>query len=184
MAYQTKLELSADRTITLGGTGENGKPNPTSIEGYYLGSRATPDKGYGPGTLHFFQTAEGNVGVWGKSRLNNLLTADLRGQMVLATFTGMSKAQKGRRPAYTYKVQHDPAETIDVSGIDLNQVQEDVAGDAEPDYGDDVDTNDDTTAVDEVTPPRAQAPARPAQAPDAARQAKVQALLAKGRKTA
>lgn len=185
MAYKTKVELTANTTITLGGVNEaTGKANPTSIEGFYLGSRVTPDKGYGPGLLHFFQTPTGNVGVWGKTRLNNLLTSDVKGQMCLVTFMGMGTKVKGKRPPYTYKLQHDEDNVIDVTGLDLSEVQEEVAGDESDQdaiYDDDrpVDTEPPT---DEVQAPRAIAPPRPAAAPDAARQAKVQALLNKSRK--
>ncbi len=128
MAYKTKFDGSTDTTIKLGGAG-----NPTSIEGYFLGTKEIPDQGYGPGKLHIFQTQEGTVGVWGKTNSNRLLTSDIIGQMVLLSFTGMGEKKKGKNPAYNYSVQHDPENTTDVSGVNLNaQEPESSEDDGEP----------------------------------------------------
>lgn len=115
MAYKEKTSLNAETTAHIGGTNKTtGKPNPTKIEGYFLGTKETVSD-YGPGKLHVFQTASGNVAVWGKSNSNRLLTKDLIGQMVELTFTGMGKPAKGRQPAYEYKVRHDEDNLIDVA---------------------------------------------------------------------
>ena len=185
MGFKTKLELSSDKTITLGGKDVNtNKDNPKKIEGYYLGSRVTPDKGYGPGLLHFFSTLEGNVGVWGKSRMNNLLTSELAGQMVRVTFTGMSEARKGRRASYMYKVEHDSENTIDVSGVNLQsetggqEPEDDDTTSYSADASDDVsDVEDEHEVLDEVAPVRASRPSQVASTPSAERQAKVRAML-------
>ena len=184
MAYQTKASLDTEVTYVLGGTNEKtGKPNPTSVEGYFLGNKTTPDKGYGPGTLHIFQTETGNVGVWGKTSSKNLLTPEHIGQMCLLEFTGMSTpAKKGRQPAYKYKLQFDKGNTIDVSELDVNASNE-----SEPDYGDgyERDVSDDTESyVSEAAAPRATAPKVAARTPSAESQAKVRALLAGKSKTA
>ena len=170
MAYETKADLSTDKTIKLGGVDEKGRPNPTSIEGYFLGTKET-ESDFGPGKLHIFQTADGNVGVWGKSRMNGLLTSNHIGQMCLLTFTGMGKPSKGRKPPYLYKLQFDKDNTIDVSGIDVNAavVEDDV------DYGSY--DNEEETPADEVPPTRAVAPKRAAATPSASSQARTQALL-------
>jgi len=124
MSYKTKFDGRTDKTIKLGGEG-----NPSSIEGYFLGSKDTQSD-YGPGKLHLFQTSEGVVGVWGKTRMNTLLTNDHRGQMVLLSFTGMiAPSKKGRRPSYGYKLQYDPENTIDVSNIDLTVAEAEDDGD-------------------------------------------------------
>ncbi len=175
MAYQTKFDGTTDKTIKLGGEG-----NPTSIEGYFLGSKDTQSD-YGPGKLHIFQTDEGTVGVWGKTRMNGLLTKDLVGQMVLVSFTGMiAPSKKGRKPSYGYKVQHDPSNVTDTTGINLNAAatDEDSADDVEG-YDSEVSTD----SYDEPTAPPARpvAPAKAAPAPNAARTAQVQALLNKNR---
>ncbi len=162
MGYITKFDGNTDSTITLGKEGD-----PKSVEGYFLGSKDTPDQGFGPGKLHIFQTSKGNIGVWGKTRLNSLLTTDLIGQMVLATFTGMiAPSKKGRRPSYGFKVQHDAGNTIDTSGIDLTA--------SAPADEVDEETNDEVENTS-----YASRPATPvhAVAPDPARRDRVAALL-------
>lgn len=172
MAYQTKVELASDTTIKLGGRQENGTPNPTSVEGYFLGTRITPDTGYGPGKLHFFQTEVGVVGVWGKTRLNSLLTPDLAGQMCLVTFKGMGPKQKGKSPAFLYSLQHDPANTIDVTSL---AAAETATTDVDAsDYERDMDLEE---PADEIVPVRPTAPKAKAAVPAAKSQAAVQALL-------
>lgn len=183
MGYETAVSLNADVTITLGGTDEKtGKAFPTSVEGYFLGNRTTPDKGYGPGTLHIFQTQTGNVGVWGKTSSKGLLTDDHVGQMCLLTFTGMSvPSKKGRQPAYQYKLQFDRGNTIDTSSINVNDSDE-----SEPDYGDldetSVDSDGTEAYVSEPTPvARPTALKAPARAPSTDIQAKIRATLAAGK---
>ncbi len=172
MAYITKFNGNTDSTVTLGKEGA-----PTSVEGYFLGTKETPDTGFGPGKLHVFKTSEGDIGVWGKSRLNNMLTPELVGQMVLVEFTGMiPPAKKGRRPSYGFKVQHDPENTIEVSSVALTAPT-------------DADDYEDSDAADDyldaqtasVSPVRPSRPSAPLKTPSAADRAKVNALLS-GRK--
>lgn len=184
MAFKKKVSLEAESTIRLGGRDNNGKPNPTSIEGYYLGSRAV-EGDMGTSYLHVFQTKNGNVGVWGKTKLNSLLTSDLVGMMVQATFTGMGKAKKGRNAPYNYEVQYDEENTIDVSGLAAatnEAVEDDYVAEDDTTYADDdggeADVMDDDSALDEVPPPRTvTAPKKPLATPDASRQARVKQLL-------
>lgn len=164
MAYLTKANANG-KTIRLGGTNRDGTVNETSIEGYYLGSRETPDSGYGPGTLHDFQTAEGTVSVWGRTNINRLLGNSNVGQMCCLTFTGMGKAQKGKSPAYEYKLQYDPSNTIDPGTVEAN---------APVSAFDDEEEED----LDVIVPPRAKAPSKPARV---ASQAEVDALHASRR---
>jgi hypothetical protein len=164
MAYVTKFDGSTDKTVTLGKEGD-----PKSIEGYFLGSKVTPDTGYGEGKLHIFQTEEGSVGIWGKTRLNTLLTSDIVGQMTLVTFTGMIMPKtKGRRPSYGFKVQHDPSNKIDTSNINLS-----ASLPADEDDGEE----DNLNSSEETYASKAPAPRAPANAPDAEKRARVQALL-------
>jgi len=174
MAYKTVVELKSDQTIKLGGKGADGKPNPTSIEGYYLGKRETKSD-YGVGVIHFFQTQDGNIGVWGKTNMNRLLSSERVGQMVLVRFTGMGKPQKGKAAPYNYQVQYDEDNTIDVGGVELGAQDTEVHEDVE---------SFDEEPMDEVPPPRAVAPKHPASTPSASSQAKVQALLNSRRNTA
>lgn len=173
MAYKKKQDLSTDKTIKLGGVDEaSQRPNPTRIEGFFLGTKVTPDTGYGPGQLHFFQTEEGVVGVWGKTNLNRLLSSDLVGQMCLVTFTGMGPKVKGKNRAYQYEVQHDPENTTDASGFNASAaVEESVSKEFE----------ESAEVSEEAVYVAPKAPAKPASTPSAEAQARVQALLNKGR---
>lgn len=173
MAYQTKFSGNTDKTIVLG---KEGAPN--SIEGYFLGSKDTNSE-FGPGKLHVFQTKTGTIGVWGKTRLNLLLTSELVGQMVKATFTGMIQpSKKGRRPSYGFEVQHDPDNTTDTSGINLNATAEAEEDNEVLPESDDSAFEEETQ--DEAPTARPKAPAVAASV-DASRQAKIQALLNKKR---
>ena len=173
MAYKKALDLSADTTIQLGAPG-----NPTSIEGYYLGAKEI-DGDYGVGKLHIFHTAKGNVGVWGKSNSNRILTLDRVGQMCMLSFTGMGKAQKGRKPPYTYELQYDSDNTIDVGGLVAN-ANADAAASS---YDDDASDDSEAAVFDEVEAARPVAPARAAAVSSKTSQKTVQDLLARTRKT-
>jgi len=120
MGFKKKIELRTDQTMQLGGNNsKTGKANPTQVEGYYLGAKDI-ESDFGVGKLHYFQTAEGTVGVWGKTHMNILLTTDHLGQMVRVSFVGMrAPFKKGRRPSYQYELEYDAENTIDVSGIAL-----------------------------------------------------------------
>lgn len=173
MAFKKVVTLSTDKAIQLGG-----KDAPTSVLGYYLGAKNV-ESDFGPGKLHVFQTAEGNIGVWGKSNLNAQLSEGLIGQMCQVQFSGMGKAQKGRKPPYLFTVEHDEDDTIDVSSVTASSASE------EPDYGDNADgeVGEEETYADEVPVKRASPPKTPASAPDAARTARVSALLNGTRRT-
>jgi hypothetical protein len=133
MAFKKKFDGQTDTTIQLG---DKNNPVPVSIEGYFLGTKEIPDGGYGPGKLHIFQTANGATGVWGKTNSNRLLTRDLIGTMVRLTFTGMGPKVKGKNQAYTYELEVDATETMDVTGIDVggtqSQADDEDGGDVEP----------------------------------------------------
>ena len=69
MAFKQIQDLDADVTISMGGFNKKTKKkNPTTAEGYYLGSRkvASPKAKSGFASLHFLQTEDGNLGVWEK----------------------------------------------------------------------------------------------------------------------
>ena len=117
MAYKEVSDLSTDTTISLGGTNrKTGKKNPSSIEGYYIGSREVADakKKSGKSFIHIFQTPEGNVGVWGKTDLDRKITPSLLGTMVKASFEKMVPTPNGEM--YKFKVQFDPENTTEVTG--------------------------------------------------------------------
>jgi len=183
MAFKKCINFSDCPTIRLGGRDEaTDKANPTQIEGYFLGSKDTPAKEYGPGRLHFFKTAEGNVGVWGKTMMNTALTSALIGQMVRVTFTGMGKKTKGRRPPYLYDVEHDEDNRLSFNEVAQLMVSNDQGAEPPQDDAEDSDdvqedTLDDNEVETEQAPPRATPPKTVARGPSAAQQAKVAALL-------
>lgn len=192
MAFKTVQNLDADTSVQLGGKDASGKANPTEIEGYYLGFREI-DGDFGLSKLHVFQTEEGNVGVWGKTRLNSKLSPSLVGTMVKVTFTGMiAPRKKGRKPSFGYEVQFDNENVIDVST--LSQASDSEASDSEAsdeEYGnngedlpEESDPGEAQRAPDEVPPARAAAPRQAAQAASPAAQQKVKDLLAGRRRQA
>ena len=182
MAFKEVVGLDTESTIALGGINKKtGKPNPTTVEGYYVGSRSV-DTDFGPAQLHVLQTADGNVGVWGKTDLDRKIAAVAAGSMIRATHTGQVKIP-GRNPMHKYKVEVDSEDTIDVgSAADtqapvLDQYDED--GYQKEEYTES--STDEDEALDEVTPTRAAPPKQLAKTPDAARQAQAKALLSKGK---
>lgn len=165
MALIKKITGQSDKTIKLGGAG-----NPTSIDGYFLGTKTTADTGYGPGKLHMFSTAEGVVGVWGKTAMNNSLTQELVGQRVVVTFLGMKKSKtKGRSPFYDYSIEHDPENTMDVS--ELANWASGGAESSDESYEDEI--------TDEIAPARTAAPRNIPAAASPTQQARVKEALAK-----
>ncbi len=114
MAYEVVNDLSADTTIAIGGRdSKTDKLNPTQIEGYYLGQRQVQNKDGTNSTVHFFQTPEGNIGVWGKADSNRKLAVVPVGRMTLVKFENKVKTAKGTM-MYKYSVASDPDNTIDV----------------------------------------------------------------------
>lgn len=169
--YTEVASLEADVTIALGGKNrKTGKANPTEIEGYYLGNRKVTDtkKKSGFSYIHFFQTANGNVGVWGKTDLDRKLLTVAPGTMTLATFDRMVATPNG--DMYRYKVSVDKDNTIEVSASNSDSGYS-ADGDDDPgSYG------DDTTASEDAED-AAQEEALAA----AARKAKVTDLLNRGK---
>lgn len=114
MAFKTVVSLDADTVIALGGKDKKtGKPNPKQVEGYYLGKREVSGGKYEKtATIYYFQTPEGNLGVWGKTDLNRKMGSVAQGTMVRATHTGMTPTPNGEM--HTYRVEFDPENTIEV----------------------------------------------------------------------
>jgi hypothetical protein len=176
MAFEKIIDLDCDVTIALGGVDKKtGRPNPTKIEGYYLGSRQVADKKKKSGFsfIYAFQTPKGNVGVWGKTNLDNKMASVAPGTMVRVT-------QSGKRPTpngdmYLFLVEQDRDNTIPVNSTSV------------PTYEAEADSSVDSyeaeapesaeAPADEVpyTPPVA--PKQPARTPSAESQARVQAVL-------
>lgn len=184
MSFKQVLDLDCDVATALGGTDKkSGKKNPTQVEGYLIGSKEIPDKfsKTGTGYLHIFQTQEGRVGVFGKTDLNRKIKNVAPGTMVRATFTGTIPTKFGDMAKYM--VETDEANVIEVAlnNNTANSESSDDSSYTSDPSDEDVDANEDETALDEVVPPRPTKPAKAAATADAARQARVQALLSAGK---
>lgn len=185
MGFKELADLDCSVTTAIGGFNkETKKDNPTQIEGYFIGSRkidsAKAKSGYC--FLHVLQTNKGNVGVWGKTNLDQKLSAVQPGTMIRISFQGMVETRNN--PMYKYKVEVDESNTIEVNLASSEDNGAEANPHAEGKY--DFERDQDEAAVDadepeEQAPPRAVAPREPAKTPNAASQAKVQALLANAR---
>lgn len=178
MAFETIIDLDTDETVALGGVNKKtGKPNPSKIEGYYIGSKtvASPKSKDGTCKLHVFQTATGNVGVWGKTDLDRKMLTVSPGLATRVEFTGMQETKNN--PMYKYKVQVDKFNRIEVPGTGDSSEESSVGSYSGDDGLEDPGLDSEESSYDEPTPPRAQAPRSPARAPDAAAIAKTKALL-------
>lgn len=183
MAYQEVNDLSVDNATALGGVNrKTGKKNPTTIEGYYLGSRKTdsPKAKSGFAYIHVFQTKTGNQGIWGKTDLDRKILAVNPGTMTCVTFTGMLKTPNGEM--YKFKVQFDASNTIEVGGWNDKQDEDQESDDNAPSnsYGggsDDEETGDNDDVQEDTYRPSKVASSSSAED----RRAKVQALIGKGK---
>lgn len=116
MAFKEIASLDAETTIALGGQNKKtGKKNPTSVEGYYLGSKEvdSPKSKNGKAFIHILQTDKGNVGVWGKTDLDRKVRTVEAGTMVRLSFDKMTPTKNG--DMYIYKVEVDSDNTTEVS---------------------------------------------------------------------
>lgn len=173
MGYKTVQSLDAEKVTALGGVDKKtGKRNPTTVEGFYLGTRQVDSKKSktGKADLHFLQTETGNLGVWGKTDLDRKIKQVTPGAMVRVTVLP-EKVSTPNGDMYKFKVEADTDNCIEVG--DLNEAYEAAAqaeadsaeadADAEPAYEEDT----------EVAPLATSKVAADA----AARAAKVQSLL-------
>lgn len=112
MSYKDVSSLDAEVTIALGKKDKQGKPYPKQAEGYYLGSRSVQNK-RGESKLHFLQTQNGNLGIWGTTDLNRKLGQVGAGDKVRITSTGTKPTPNG--DMYTYRVEVDDTDKIQVA---------------------------------------------------------------------
>lgn len=178
MAFVTVSDLSTETAVALGGTNrKTGKPNPTTITGYYIGSREvdSPKSKTGKASLHVFQTEKGNVGVWGKTDLDAKMQAAKIGSLTRVSFTGMQETKNN--PMYKYKVEIDRDNAIEVTADTATAPEYD--GGQNEGYEEAAPYEGIDGEEEEAPLPRASAPRVPARAPSADSQARVQALLAK-----
>ena len=184
MAFKEVQSLDADNAISLGGYNKKTKKeNPTTAQGYYLGTRMVPSKlaPSGEAALHILQTDKGNLGVWGKTDLDRKIKQVTAGAMIRITQTGTRPTNKGN-DAYVYKVEIDEGNSIPVApALDTASQNEDEDGSYAAGEFDGAEELEDDVPMDEPPPARPARPAQAASAPDAARQRKVQELLSKAR---
>lgn len=185
MAFKEILSLDADTTISLGGVDKKtGKPNAKTVEGYFIGTKLIVSKKAKDGfsRLHILQTAKGNLGVWGKTNLDQKMLTVTPGVMIRVTQSGKQNTPNGEM--YLFKVEHDNDNSIEVSlapkhqPVVAEETTEVEAGTADnkDDYYEESDVDlDDSSDEIPYTPPVA--PRKPVAAPDAERAARVQALL-------
>ena len=147
-----------DTWVNLGGINKQGKKNPTTLEGYYLGRTEGPnqfDTTKTKVTFIFMNAAidgkpvPGIVGVNGSSNLvSKMKDAELNfrstegraplGARTLVEYTGERNTGKGN-PMKTYRTQFDADDTKDVAGIGAT-LESDISnddyegGDVEEDY--------------------------------------------------
>lgn len=181
MAFQKLPSLESEQTIALGGVNKKtGKQNPSTITGFYLGSKEVKSdmSSTGKCLVHIFQTEEGNTGVWGKTNLDRALATAPVGTLLQVNFTGLQKNPlKGRSPAYLFEVLADSEQTISVGALATPNRPEPLDEDS---YAEDnFVESDEEDDVDQAPPFRAAAPKQAARTPSAEQQARVQALLSK-----
>lgn len=191
MAFKEVASLDTDKTVALGGIDKRtGKANPTKLEGFYLGTKQvnSPLSKTGLSAVHIFQTAAGNIGVWGKTDLDRKMAVATVGAMTRVTQTGKQQIP-GKNPMYKFKVEIDADNTIEVGNLTESTASGSadnggyVADSEEDGLTSELGLDDEEAALDEVVPAR---PLRAAstQNANAARQARVQELLGnKGSKT-
>jgi hypothetical protein len=176
MAFTEVRTLDAETTTPLGGRNKKtGKPNPTSVEGYYLGTRQVESKKSknGKAAIHFFQTSKGNLGVWGKTDMDRKLSAITPGTMVRVSFAKMVPTPNG--DMYQYKVEVDADNTIDVSDLASGDTSEASGADTEEYSASDDDSAEETYEADSAD--EDEDAAQSAQLAALERKQKVEALL-------
>jgi hypothetical protein len=185
MAFQDVASLETETTVNVGGLNKKtGKPNPKSIEGYFIGTKGgipnkfNPDK---PNCIHVLQTPNGNVGVWGKTNMDQKMKAVTPGQLIRISFTGTKPSNKGN-DMLLFKVEVDKDNTIEVDQEEASSVVSSDDSAYAVDGFEETDVDQDEESYDVVPPTRAVAPKQAAKAPGADRVAAIQARLNAARK--
>lgn len=177
MAFTEITSLNCETTTALGGRDKNGKANPTQVEGYYLGSKDVESRKSktGKAKLHILLTSKGNLGVWGKTDLDRKMLNVTPGVMVRVTQNGKVPTPNGEM--YKFKVEIDSENTMEVAVESPVEASGSEYSDSEG-FGE-TEVFEDESPSDEVQYVAPKPPAKgTAASPDAARQAKVRAMLA------
>lgn len=143
MAFRELTTLDADKTISLGGKNKKtGKSNPASVEGYFLGTRlvSSPKSKNGKAAIHFLQTEDGNLGVWGKTDMDRKLANVNPGTMIQISFDKMVPTPNGEMYKYKVAVDVDNTIEVDLASADTTDAAE---GDEEPARGSYADNSED-----------------------------------------
>lgn len=184
MGFKTVISLEADTATAIGGVDKRtGKANPKQVEGYFLGSRKVESRKSKSGFayLHVLQTANGNLGVWGKTDMDRKLLSVPAGTMVRITHTGMQPTPNG--DMYKYRVEQDDSNQLDVSGLSSEAPQEAAEEEtSEPVAGFSDEPQEEDSEEQESSPARYSAPVAQAKAPSAAQQERARAILNAARK--
>lgn len=183
MGFKEVQTLDADNTIALGGRNKKtGKANPTSAEGYYLGTRQVESKKSknGLAAIHFLQTSKGNVGIWGKTDMDRKFSSVTPGTMIRVSFDKMVPTPNGEM--YKYKVEIDENNTVEVNAAPVSTsklADKDEEGYSTASDDDDEDEDDNTDSNSDY---EAEEVAQASALSALERKAKVEALLkGKGR---
>jgi hypothetical protein len=182
MALKSFDTARPDKYVTVGGFSKKGEKNPEWAEGYYLGSVSGTNQ-FDEGktkVIFMLKTPAGIIGVNGNANLVNKMQDSERGfkaatgnppigAFLRIDFTGEVKSGKGN-PMKTFKVQFDDENVIDVAAVssqDENSSYQDEEDETEeqPEMEAPVKTNTAALAADR-----------------AARKARTEALLNKGKK--
>jgi hypothetical protein len=177
--FKEVTSIDADTTTALGGINKKtNKPNPKSIEGYYLGKKVVESKKARSGycNIFIFQTAKGSVGVWGKTDLDRKMAVVNPGVMVRVTHSGMQPTPNG--DMYKYKVEIDENNTTEIVGAVADSSDDTSNEDTDNDYNSTDDSTEDYSASDADAEEAEQQAALEA-AERAAKAKKVQDLLKK-----
>lgn len=190
MGFNEVQSFDCDTTVSLGGINkETKKKNPIQVEGYFLGSKTVAGGKFGDSVLHILKTPDGNLGVWGKTNLNQKLLSVTPGTMVRITQSGMVPTKNG--DMYKYKVEVDTDNTIEVAAAlaaSSSEATEEAAEETQAEFSEEEpeeeELEEEEAPVDEAPPARAARPATKTAAvlPSATQQKKVRDLL-KGKST-
>lgn len=148
MAFKSYTLPKPDYWVNVGGNDKQGKSNPESIEGYYLGRTESVSQFDETKTKTTFmlKTSKGVAGVNGSSNLVIRMTDAEKafrteektsplGVLVRIQFTGTVPTKKGN-PMKKFDVQFDAEQKIEVLGLEDTQEVETVDETEEPDYAD------------------------------------------------
>lgn len=164
--------------VTLGGLNKTtGRANPTQLEGYFLRREERLSKKYNKlQSFWIYQTKAREVGLYGSGGLDSEMKKAVVGRMTLVTATGELKDTGKGNPMKVFNVKQDKTNTIEVDSQHSNSSNRSYSDVEEPEDDIDQDSHEETTSY-------APAPSHPVvKAPtvnpaDAARRAKVQAML-------